>query len=79
MNLAQALLLQRVKVESFSTELDVHMTLLELGILPGDILQVTAKAIAGGPIAFKHDLHNFFALRKEQAELIQVSKITEQK
>ena len=66
---------QLAKIKELPVNSASYMTLLSLGILPGDQLEVTGKAIFGGPITFKHSNNTFFALRRKQAKQIQVQPL----
>ena len=47
--------------------------LMSLGLLPGDEVEVTGKALFGGPISLKHQGQTFLALRRSHADNIMVS------
>ena len=49
------------------------MKLLSLGILPGDSIEVTGRALFGGPISLRHSNNTFFALRRSHASQILIS------
>lgn len=63
---------QKVTIHDFPKNSIEELKLLSLGILPGDQVQVTGKAILSGPISLKHDNNTFFALRKNHARKILV-------
>ena len=62
----------KVKIKSIGSNLESRSTLAGLGILPGDEIEVLSKSIFGSPISYKHGQCSFFALRKNQAEMIEV-------
>lgn len=70
--LSEAKIGEKVRITSFNINLETKGTLISMGIIPGDELEVVSKSPFGSPISFKHGLNNFFALRKNQAELIGV-------
>ncbi|MEK7433514.1 MAG: FeoA family protein [Cyanobacteriota bacterium] len=70
--LSQVKIGQKVRITGFNIKLETKGTLISMGIIPGDELEVISKSPFGSPISFKHGLNNFFALRKSQAELIEV-------
>ena len=49
--------------------------LMCLGLLPGDEVEVTGKALFGGPISLKHEGRTFLALRRSHADNIMVSHL----
>ena len=52
---------------------ELLLRLIELGFLPGETLQVVARAGAGhGPVAVRLGGQSTFALRRREAALIQV-------
>lgn len=63
---------QTVKIVKFKDELETKAILTSMGVIPGDHLEVVSKSPFGSPIFFKHNLNNFFALRRNQADLIEV-------
>ncbi len=70
--LSQVKIGEKVTIISFMKDLETKSTLISMGILPGDELEVISKSIFGSPISFKHGQNNFFALRSNQAKLIEV-------
>jgi ferrous iron transport protein A len=64
----------KVTIQDYSDDCQASTKLLSLGILPGDQVQILAKAIFGGPISLRHN-NSFFALRKSHASKISVSDI----
>lgn len=62
----------KVKIVKFNESLETKAILTSMGIIPGDELEVVSKSPFGSPIFFKHNLNNFFALRRSQADLIEV-------
>ncbi|MBC7474687.1 MAG: ferrous iron transport protein A [Candidatus Sericytochromatia bacterium] len=70
--LSQIKIGEKVTIISFMKDLETKSTLISMGILPGDELEVISKSIFGSPISFKHGQNNFFALRSNQAKLIEV-------
>jgi Fe2+ transport system protein FeoA len=63
---------QKVKILGITKGLEHQSTLIGMGILPGDILEVTSKALLGSPITIKHGENNFLAIRKYEASFIEV-------
>ena len=63
---------QKAVLKDFSSNQSVHFKLLSLGVLPGDEVEVMGKAPFGGPISIKHGNQTFFALRRNEAKLIEV-------
>ena len=66
---------QSVKIHSLDESNDDHKYLLSLGVLPGDVLKVTAKGTFGGPISCKHENQSFFALRRDYAKKVIVTEV----
>ncbi|MFN8369482.1 MAG: FeoA family protein [Bacteriovoracaceae bacterium] len=62
----------RVRVVKFVENMSNVSTLLGLGIIPGDELTVINKALSGGPILIRHGESSFFALRANEANLIEI-------
>jgi Fe2+ transport system protein FeoA len=63
---------QMATIHDFPENSVEGLKLLSLGILPGDQVRVTGKAILSGPISLKHSNNTFFALRKTHARKILV-------
>jgi len=63
---------RKVKIENIDGDKNTQLKLLSLGILPGDIIEVTGRGLCGGPISMKHDNGTFFALRRGHAAQIKV-------
>ncbi|TNF29206.1 MAG: ferrous iron transport protein A [Deltaproteobacteria bacterium] len=63
---------QKTVLKDFSSNQSVHFKLLSLGVLPGDQVEVMGRAPFGGPISIKHGSQTFFALRRNEAKLIDV-------
>lgn len=61
-----------VKIVRISSSLENKISLTSFGLLPGDQLEVLRKSLFGSPISYKHGEANFFALRKSEAEQIEV-------
>lgn len=61
---------QKGVIQEMPEDSSHSMKLLALGILPGDILEVTGRALFGGPISLKHSSNTFFALRRSHASQI---------
>lgn len=70
--LSQVKIGETVRITNFNINLETKSTLISMGIILGDELEVISKSPFGSPISFKHGVNNFFALRKCQAELIEV-------
>ena len=75
MSLDQIKVGQQVKIEHLDESNHGHKYLISLGVLPGDILKVTGKGTFGGPISCKHENETFFALRRDYAKKVFVSKV----
>lgn len=73
--LSQVQIGEKVKIKLIRANLESRSTLAGLGILPGDDIEVVSKSIFGSPISFKHGESNFFALRKNEAAMIEVEKL----
>ncbi len=73
LKLSEARVGQQVQIDSIEADEHTQLKLLSLGILPGDILEVTGRAIFRGPISLKHSSGTFLALRRFQAGQIQVT------
>ena len=71
-NLSEVKVGEKVRILGIKKGLEHHSTLLGLGILPGDTLEVTSKALLGSPITIKHGESNFLAIRKFEASFIEV-------
>jgi len=63
---------QMATIHDFPENSIEGLRLLSLGILPGDQIQVTGKALLSGPISLKHSNNTYFALRKTHARKILV-------
>lgn len=59
-------------IDSFPENSKEGLRLLSLGILPGDEVEITSKAILFGPLSIKHCNDTFFALRRSHASKILV-------
>lgn len=70
--LSQVKIGEIVKIINFNHQLETKNILISMGILIGDKLEVTSKSPFGSPISFKHGENNFFALRSNQANLIEI-------
>ena len=70
--LSQAKIGEKVKIVNFNNKLETKNTLISMGVLIGDDLEVMSKSPFGSPISFKHGDNNFFALRSSQANLIEI-------
>jgi len=70
--LSEARIGEKVKISDFKKSLETKSTLISMGILIGDELEVISKSPFGSPISFKHGENSFFALRKNQANLIEI-------
>lgn len=70
--LSQARIGEKVKIISFAKSLETKATLISMGIILGDELEVMSKSPFGSPISFKHGENSFFALRSNQASLIEI-------
>jgi len=71
--LSDALVGNVVRIESIEADEHTQLKLLSLGILPGDILEITGRGVFKGPISMKHGSGTFFALRRQHAGQIKVS------
>jgi len=58
------------RVKQIVGGVDAREKILELGILPGDTVEILGKSFFGCPVAVKHGESNFFALRKDHAQFI---------
>lgn len=63
----------KVKIDEINSDEATQLKLLSLGILPGDVLEITGRSLFGGPISLKHQNGTFFALRRSHASLIKVT------
>lgn len=63
---------QKAIIINIHDTLETKTLLMGMGILPGDEIEVTSKSLFGSPISFRHSDSNFFALRKNQARLIEI-------
>ncbi|MFN8672537.1 MAG: FeoA family protein [Candidatus Sericytochromatia bacterium] len=70
--LSEAKIDEKVKIVSFHDDLETKSILIGMGILTGDELEILNKSLFGSSIYFKHGESNFFALRKNEASLIEV-------
>lgn len=66
---------QKGIIVTWNSDMEYKSILLSMGILPGDEIEVVNKSLFGSPIYFKHGESTFFALRKNQADLIEVSSL----
>lgn len=66
---------QKGIIINWNSDMEYKSILLSMGILPGDEIEVVNKSLFGSPIYFKHGESTFFALRKSQADLIEVSSL----
>ncbi|PIK15119.1 MAG: ferrous iron transport protein A [Halobacteriovorax sp. JY17] len=66
---------QKAVIDSFPENSGESLKLLSLGILPGDEIEVTSKALLFGPLSLKHCNDTFFALRRSHASKIFVRLI----
>lgn len=74
--LSEAQVGQQVQIDSIDADEHTQLKLLSLGILPGDILEITGRAIFRGPIALKHSSGAFLALRRNHAGQIRVTLLS---
>lgn len=63
---------EKVKILNFKKNMETKSILISMGVLIGDELEVMSKSPFGSPISFKHGDNNFFALRSNQTNLIEV-------
>ena len=63
---------EKVKIVNFKKNMETKSILISMGVLIGDELEVMSKSPFGSPISFKHGDNNFFALRSNQTNLIEV-------
>ncbi len=63
---------ETVKIIRINEGFHNHSTVIGIGIMPGDTLEVTSKALLGSPITIKHGESNFLAIRKFEASFIEV-------
>jgi len=61
------------KINSLSSSNVFCNRLSEMGVLPGSLVRVVKKNPFGGPIEIKLN-NSYLAIRKEDAELISISK-----
>ena len=60
-------------ISSFKNSIEFSARLSEMGIIPGSMVRVVKKNPFGGPVQIK--LNDYYlAIRKEDAELIYISK-----
>ncbi|MBT3585150.1 MAG: ferrous iron transport protein A [Halobacteriovoraceae bacterium] len=74
-NLLDVKIGQKVRITKIADKNQTTLKLFSLGILVGDEIEITSKALFGCPLAIKHGEGNFFALRKDHAALIEVETI----
>jgi len=79
MKLSKADTKNSYKIIKITEDNDIRVKLFSLGVMEGDTITITHRAPLGSPIALRHDRGNFFALRKEQAELIEVIEVINNK
>ncbi len=60
-----------VTIKNLGNNLDVKLCLSELGIFPGDKLEILSRSLGKG-LCLKHQDHYCFALRHNQAAFIEV-------
>ncbi len=65
---------KKVKLLSFHADSLACLEFSSLGFIPGDIIEVVARAPFGGPISISHR-NQLFAVRKELAKLIMIQEI----
>ncbi len=70
--LSQVKIGEKVRILNFNNQLETKNVLISMGVLIGDELEVTSRSPFGSPISFKHGENNFFALRSNQANLIEI-------
>lgn len=66
---------EKAIIDSFPENSQEGLRLLSLGILPGDEVEVTSKALFLGPLSLKHCKNTFFAIRRSHANKILVRLI----
>ncbi|ATH06626.1 ferrous iron transport protein A [Halobacteriovorax marinus] len=66
---------EKAIIDSFPENSEESLRLLSLGILPGDEIEVTSKALFFGPLSLKHCNDTFFAIRRSHASKIFVRVI----
>ncbi len=71
--LSEAQVGQQVQIDSIEADEHTQLKLLSLGILPGDVLEITGRALFKGPISLKHSSGSFLALRRDHAGQIRVT------
>lgn len=66
----------KLKITDILPEGGARKKLLSIGVMEGDVLEITRKAITGSPLAIKHGKSHFFALRKDLAANIMVEQVS---
>ena len=61
---------EKAIIDSFPENSSEGLKLLSLGILPGDEIEITSRALFNGPLSVKHCNDTFFALRRSHANKI---------
>lgn len=73
MTLDQLAVGDRALIKSYLEE-DIALKLLELGMIPNELITVVRKAPPGDPIAIKIG-NSVLALRKDEAAAVKIEKI----
>lgn len=73
MTLAELRMGDRALIKSYDQE-DIALKLMELGMIPNELVTLVRRAPAGDPIAIKIG-SSILALRLEEAEAVKIEKI----